>query len=93
MLPYRKAAELLAEFLPIEASEGHVSARKRTLTVGARLEKQSLRRELDNPPMTCERKQLELSIRTIRCESSLSASIRPMCDAPIQRRRAISKLS
>ena len=24
MLPYRKAAELLAEFLPIEASEGHV---------------------------------------------------------------------
>jgi len=28
MLPYRKAAELLAEFLPIEASEGHVTARK-----------------------------------------------------------------
>jgi hypothetical protein len=62
MLPYRKAAELLAEFLPVEASEGHVRARKRTLTVGARLEKQSLRRELDNPPMTCERKQLELSM-------------------------------
>jgi len=62
MLPYRKAAELLAEFLPIEATEGHVTARKRTLTVGARLEKQSLRQELENPPMTCDRKQLELGM-------------------------------
>jgi len=37
MLPYRKTAELLAEFLPIKAAEGHVTVRKRTLTVGARL--------------------------------------------------------
>ena len=62
MMPYRKAAELLAEFLPIEPTEGHVTVRKRTLTVGARLEEQSLRQERDNPPMTCERKQLELSM-------------------------------
>ena len=41
MLPNRKTAELLAEFLPIKAAEGHVTVRKRTLTVGARLEKQS----------------------------------------------------
>jgi len=59
-MPYRKAAELLAEFLPIEPTEGHVTVRKRTLTIGARLEEQSLRQEWDNPPMTCERKQLEL---------------------------------
>ena len=44
-MPYRKAAELLAEFLPVEPTEGHVTVRKRTLTVGARLEKQSLRQE------------------------------------------------
>ena len=62
MLPYRKAAEILAEFLPIKPTEGHVTARKRTLTVGARLEEQSLRRERNNPPITCERKQLELSL-------------------------------
>ena len=34
MLPYRKAAELLAEFLPIEPTEGHQTVRKRTLTLG-----------------------------------------------------------
>ena len=50
--PYRKAAELLAGFLPLEPTEGHVTARKRTLAVGACLEKQSLRREADNPPIT-----------------------------------------
>ena len=61
MMPYRKAAELLAEFLPIEPTEGHVTVLKRTLTVGARLEEQSLQ-EQDNPPITCERKQLELSM-------------------------------
>jgi len=33
MLPYRKAAELLAEFLPIEPTEGHQTVRKRTLTL------------------------------------------------------------
>ncbi len=53
--PYRKAAELLAGFLPIEPTEGHVTARKRTLAVGACLENQSLRREADNPPITAPR--------------------------------------
>jgi len=32
MLPYRKAAELLAEFLPVEPTESHQTVRKRTLT-------------------------------------------------------------
>jgi len=41
MLPYRKAAKLLAEFLPIEPTESHQTARKRTLTLGARLEDQN----------------------------------------------------
>ena len=62
MLPYRKAAELLAEFLPIEPTEGHQTVRKRTLTLGARLEDQSLRQERETPPLACERKQLELGM-------------------------------
>jgi hypothetical protein len=43
MVPYRKASELLAEFLPVEPTEGHVTVRQRMLTAGARLEEQSLR--------------------------------------------------
>jgi len=35
MLP---AAAVLAEFVPIEQTEGHQPVRKRTLTLGARLE-------------------------------------------------------
>jgi hypothetical protein len=62
MLPYRKAAELLAEFLPIEPTEGHVTVRKRTLKVGSRLEEQALRQERENPPIAEERKQFELSM-------------------------------
>ena len=62
MLPYRKAAELLAEFLPIEPTEGHQTVRKRTLTLGARLEDQSLRQVRETPPLACERKQLELGM-------------------------------
>jgi len=66
--PYRKAAELLAGFLPIEPTEGHVTARKRTLAVGACLEKQSLRREADNPPITAPR---DLAHRQTRGSSAL----------------------
>lgn len=62
MLPYRKAAELLAEFLPIELTEGHQTVRKRALTIGARLEGQSLRQEREKPPLACERKQRELGM-------------------------------
>jgi len=55
MLPYRKAAELSAEFLPIERTESHQTARKRTLTLGARLEDQSLRQERESPPRAFQR--------------------------------------
>jgi hypothetical protein len=62
MMPYRKAAEVLAEFLPIEPTEGHQTVRTRTLTLGARLEEQSLRRERESPPLACERTQLEFML-------------------------------
>ena len=44
MMPYRKAAEVLAEFLPVEPTEGHQTVRKRTLTLGARLGSGKVRR-------------------------------------------------
>jgi hypothetical protein len=65
MMPYRKAAEVLAEFLPIEPMSPyptHQTVRKRTLTLGARLEEQSLRRERESPPLACERTQLEFML-------------------------------
>jgi hypothetical protein len=54
--------ELLAEFLTVEPAESHQTVRKRTLTIGARLEDQSLRQERENPPLACERKQLEFGM-------------------------------
>ena len=57
MLPYRKAAELLTEFLPVEPTEAAEANAD-----GWRLEKQSVRQRADIPPITCERKQLELSM-------------------------------
>jgi hypothetical protein len=36
MLPYRKTAELLAEFLPIKAAEGHVTGRSPPLIAWSR---------------------------------------------------------
>jgi len=52
----------LAEFLPIEPTKRHQTVRKRTLTLSARLEDQSLRQERQSPPLACERTQLELGM-------------------------------
>ncbi len=38
MMPYRQAARVLAEFLPIEPTETHATVRKRTIRVGERLD-------------------------------------------------------
>ena len=64
MLPYRKAAELLAESQPTEATESLQTLRKRTLKIGTCLEEQSLRQEWNNPPFACEGKQPELGMPT-----------------------------
>jgi len=37
-LPYRKAAEVMAEFLPIPSTESFETLRHRTLKVGERLD-------------------------------------------------------
>jgi|SRR5271166_3636034 len=36
MMPYRQAANVLAQFLPIKPSESHATVRKRTIRVGER---------------------------------------------------------
>ncbi|WP_156942762.1 hypothetical protein [Mesorhizobium sp. L48C026A00] len=38
MMPYRQAAKVLAEFLPIEPTEKHATVRKRTIRIGERLD-------------------------------------------------------
>jgi hypothetical protein len=55
-------SSVLAEFRPIEPTESHQTVRKRTLTLGARLEDQSLWQERESPPLACERTQLELGM-------------------------------
>src|SRR5689334_1324524 len=41
LLPYRKAAEVIAEFLPIQSTESFVTLRHRTLKLGQRLDEGS----------------------------------------------------
>ena len=38
MMPYRQAAKVLSEFLPIEPTEPHATVRKRTIKTGERLD-------------------------------------------------------
>jgi hypothetical protein len=40
ILPYRQAASVLAEFLPIEPTETHATVRKRTIKIGGLLDDQ-----------------------------------------------------
>jgi hypothetical protein len=62
MLPYRQAASVLAEFLPVEPTETHATVRKRTIKIGGLLDDQlieearRLRSEIDN------RYQLEMQL-------------------------------
>lgn len=64
MLPYRKAAELLAESSPLKPPKAIKQSAKRTLNIGTSLKEQSLRQEWNNPPFACEGKQLELGMPT-----------------------------
>ncbi len=44
LLPYRKAAEVMAEFLPIKPTESFVTLRHRTLKLGERLHEKACER-------------------------------------------------
>jgi hypothetical protein len=62
LLPYRKAAEVMAEFLPIQSTESFVTLRHRALKLGQRLDERARERAWFEPPSTTERRQMELSL-------------------------------
>ena len=61
LLPYRKAAEVMAEFLPI-TTESFVTLRRHTLKLGQRLDERARERAWFEPPSTTERRQMELDL-------------------------------
>jgi hypothetical protein len=86
----RRAADVLAEFLPVELTETHATVRKRTIRIGERLDDQVAEEELCARAQTGERQQLECSFQAIAAKSSSSASIRRISAAPIPIQRATS---
>lgn len=102
MMPYRQAARVLAEFLPVEPIETHATVRKRTIRIGERLHDQVAEEELHAKAQTDERCQLEMqlpgdrrkefviSINTCACSQrrfQFSAPLRARC-GPMRPRRA-----
>ncbi|MDR7031338.1 hypothetical protein J2X35_000019 [Mesorhizobium sp. BE184] len=61
-MPYRQAASLLAEFLPIEPTETHATVRKRTIRVGERLDDQIAEEAWRARLQMDERRQLEMQL-------------------------------
>ena len=62
MMPYRQAAHVLAEFLPLEPTETHATVRNRTIRIGERLDDQIAEEEWRARPPTDERRQLEMQL-------------------------------
>ncbi|MER9771990.1 hypothetical protein [Mesorhizobium sp. M0220] len=62
MMPYRQAASVLAEFLPIEPTEPHATVRKRTIKVGERLDDQITEETWRARMRMEERHQLEMQL-------------------------------
>ena len=62
LMPYRKAADVLAEFLPDQNKRQFTTVRHRTLTIGRRLEDRTQQRQWFDPPVTHDRCQQELPL-------------------------------
>jgi len=62
LMPYRKAADVLAEFLPVKSTESFVTVRHRTLNLGKRLDEKARDRAWFEPPQEEERDQIELDL-------------------------------
>jgi hypothetical protein len=62
MMPYRQAAKVLAEFLPIEPTESYATVRKRTIKVGERLDDQIMRETWQATAQADDRCQLEMQL-------------------------------
>ena len=62
MLPYRQAASMLAEFLPVEPTETHATVRKRTIKIGGLLDDQLVEEARRTRSEIAERRQLEMQL-------------------------------
>ena len=62
LMPYRKAADVLAEFLPIPSTELFMTLRHRTMKLGERLDEKARDRAWFEPPSSSEHKQAELDL-------------------------------
>ena len=62
LMPYRKAADVIAEFLPIKPTESFATVRHRTLTLGKRLDEKARDRAWFDPPHADELEQIELDL-------------------------------
>ena len=62
LMRYRKAADVIAEFLPVNSTKSFVTVRHRTLTLGKRLDEKARDRAWFDPPEADEREQIELDL-------------------------------
>ena len=61
-MPYRQAASVMAEFLPLEPTETHATVRKRTIRTGEGLDRQAAEEERSAASQVRDRRQLELEL-------------------------------
>jgi hypothetical protein len=73
LVPYGRAVSLMAEWLPLGGNPAIETARRRTLKVGARLERESLKAK---PPFTPEAKSIAVSVDGGHVKSIRSYQVR-----------------
>ncbi|SCB39262.1 hypothetical protein GA0061102_102986 [Rhizobium miluonense] len=61
-MPYRQAAKVLTDFLPIEPTEMHATVRKRAIKIGERLDDQTVQEIWRARAQVDERHQLEMQL-------------------------------
>ncbi|MDE2361176.1 MAG: ISKra4 family transposase [Hyphomicrobiales bacterium] len=62
LMPDCKAADVIAEFLPVKSTESFATVRHRTLALGKRLDEKARDRAWFDPPHAGEREQIELDL-------------------------------
>jgi hypothetical protein len=62
MMPYRQAAKVLGEFLPIEPTETYATVRKRTIRIGERLDDQIMQESWRTRNQADDHHQLEMQL-------------------------------
>ena len=62
LIPYRKAADVLSEFLPIPSTKSLMILRHRTMKLGERLGEKACQRAWFEPPSSSDHKQVELDL-------------------------------